>query len=76
MYKTLVRALVRHGFARINAGDPGFLLRMAAPDAVLCFPGDNSWARMFRPVVKGRDPHGTHVGIDEPPVPGLRRSVC
>ena len=29
------------------------------------FPGDNSWAAMFRPVVKGRARHATHRGIDE-----------
>jgi ketosteroid isomerase-like protein len=65
MYKSTVRALVRHGFAKMNAGDPSFLLRLAAPDVVLCFPGDNSWSQMFRPVDKGRHPHETHIGIDE-----------
>ena len=65
MYKTAVRALVRHGLARLNHGDPAFLLRLAAPDAEISFPGDNSWAAMHRPVVKGRHRHGTHRGIDE-----------
>ena len=38
---------------------------MAGPDAELAFPGDNSWASMFRPVVKGRDCHVTHRGVEE-----------
>lgn len=65
MYKATVRRLVRHGISRLNAGDPSFLLRRAAPDAELRFPGDNSWAAMFRPVEKGAAPHATHRGIDE-----------
>ena len=65
MYKATVRALVRHGIGRLNAGDPEFVLRLAAPDAELCFPGDNSWATMFRPVVKGSAAHVTHRGPEE-----------
>ena len=65
MYKATVRALIRHGVRQLNAGDPSFLLRMAGPGAELAFPGDNSWAAMFRPVEKGRDVHVTHRGIDE-----------
>lgn len=65
MYKTAVRALVRHGISRLSAGDPEFLLRLASPDAEIAFPGDNSWSAMFRPVEKGRHRHATHRGIDE-----------
>ena len=65
MYKTAVRALVRHGIRRLNEGDPEFLLRLARPDAEIAFPGDNSWSSMHRPVVKGRRRHATHRGIDE-----------
>jgi ketosteroid isomerase-like protein len=65
MFRMTARALVRHGMARLNQGDPTFFLRMAAPEVTLRFPGDNSWARMFRPVEKGRAPHTTHRGIDE-----------
>jgi hypothetical protein len=65
MYKAAVRAVVRHGVRRLNAGDPTFLLRMAGPAAELAFPGANSWASMFRPVVKGREVHVTHRGSDE-----------
>ena len=65
MYKAAVRALVRHGITQLNHGNPNFLLRLAAPGAELCFPGDNSWASMRRPVEKGRHAHATHRGIDE-----------
>jgi hypothetical protein len=65
MYKAAVRALVRHGIRRLNAGDPSFILRLAGANPELAFPGDNSWAAMFRPVVKGRECHVTHRGIDE-----------
>jgi len=65
MYKASVRALVRHGIRRLNAGDPSFLLRLCGPAPELAFPGDNSWAAMFRPVVKGRECHVTHRGVDE-----------
>lgn len=65
MYNATVRALVRHGIRRLNEGDPRFLLRLAASDAEIAFPGTNSWASMFRPVRQGREPHATHCGIDE-----------
>jgi ketosteroid isomerase-like protein len=65
MIKALVRALTRRGIDRLNAGDPELLLRLARPDAVLAFPGANSWAAMFRPVEKGRVIHPTHRGVDE-----------
>jgi ketosteroid isomerase-like protein len=65
MYKATVRTLVRRGIARLNEGDPSFILRMASPNAELAFPGDNSWSTMFRPVVKGRAPHVTHQGLAE-----------
>lgn len=65
MYKTIVRALVRHGLKQLNAGDGSFLLKLAHPEATLAFPGANSFATMFRPVVKSLDAHVTHQGIDE-----------
>ena len=65
MYKTAVRALVRTGISRLNVGDPSFILRLASPGAELAFPGDNSWAAMFRPVEKGSDRHVTHRGLEE-----------
>ncbi|HEX8804688.1 MAG TPA: nuclear transport factor 2 family protein [Acidimicrobiales bacterium] len=65
MYKAAVRALVRRQLRQLNAGDYGPILQMAAPDAELAFPGDNSWARQFRPQDKGRAQHTTHRGHDE-----------
>jgi ketosteroid isomerase-like protein len=65
MYKATVRKLVRDGIERLNAGDPTVLLRMASPDIEFAFPGDNSWAAMFRPVTKGRGAHVTHRGPEE-----------
>jgi ketosteroid isomerase-like protein len=65
MYKAIIRAMVRRNVDRLNAGDASPMLKMAASDVVIRFPGDNSWARMFRPVVKSRNPHATHRGIDE-----------
>ena len=65
MYKTAVRTLVRHGIRRLGEGDPSFLLRLAAPDAEIAFPGESSWSTMFRPVVRGRHRHVTHRGIEE-----------
>ena len=65
MYKWAVRTVVRHGITRLNDGDPSFLLRLAHPEVEFTFPGDNSWSSMHRPVVRGREPHVTHRGVDE-----------
>ena len=65
MYKAAVRALLRHSIRKLNEGDYSLTLRMAHPDFELVFPGENSWATMFRPTAAGRDPHVTHRGIDE-----------
>ncbi|MFA9564327.1 MAG: nuclear transport factor 2 family protein [Acidimicrobiales bacterium] len=65
MYKAAVRKLVRHGIDRLNAGDPEFLLRLAAPDIELMFAGDNSWSSMHRPIQKRRTAFVTHRGADE-----------
>ena len=65
MYKRLVRMMIRRSIDQLNKGEYAPLLRVAAPDAVLCFPGDNSWARQFRPVEKGRTAFATHRGHAE-----------
>ena len=65
VYAAIVRRLIRRSIDKLNAGDPADLLAMATPDVVLRFPGDNRTARMFRPVVKGRQPHDTHRGVEE-----------
>ena len=65
MYKAAVRALMRHSVKRLNAGDYSLMLKMAHPEFELAFPGENSWATMFRPQVRGREPHVTHRGLEE-----------
>ena len=65
MYKATIRALVRHSIGRLGAGDPSMLLRLAGPETELCFPGENTWATMFRPTAPGRQAHVTHRGVDE-----------
>ena len=65
MYKAMVRALMRHSVERLNDGDYSLMLKLASPDFELAFPGDNSWATMFRQANPGRARHVTHRGIDE-----------
>ncbi len=65
MYKATIRALMRVAVNRLNNGDVELFFKLAHPDAVIRFPGDNSWSAMFRPVAKGRTPHSTQVGIEE-----------
>jgi ketosteroid isomerase-like protein len=65
MYKALVRARVRRGIQRLNEGNAEFVLGLAVPDVELAFPGDNSWAAMYRPVKKSRERHVTHRGVAE-----------
>ena len=65
MYKASIRALLRHSIDRLNRGDSSLMLKMASADFELAFPGDNSWATMFRPQQLGRERHVTHRGIDE-----------
>jgi ketosteroid isomerase-like protein len=49
-YPAAVRAVLRRNVTALMAGDPGPLLAMYAPDAVLHFPGEHSWG----PVYDGR----------------------
>jgi ketosteroid isomerase-like protein len=66
MYKAVVRALVRRNVRLLNEGNYQPLFKMAAPDAELAFPGDNSWSRELRPVRQDtRAQHTTHRGLDE-----------
>jgi ketosteroid isomerase-like protein len=65
MYKASIRALLRYSISKLNRGDYSLLLKMARPDFELAFPGENSWATMFRPQQCGRARHATHRGIDE-----------
>ena len=65
MYKASIRALLRHSINKLNSGDYSLMLKMASPDFELAFPGENSWATMFRPQQLGRGRHVTHRGVDE-----------
>ena len=65
VYKTAIRALLRHSIKKLNAGDYSLLLKLAHPDFELAFPGNNSWATMFVPHVSGRERHVTHRGIEQ-----------
>ncbi|NNC74793.1 MAG: nuclear transport factor 2 family protein [Acidimicrobiia bacterium] len=65
MYKASIRAMMRHSIRKLNPGDYRLMLKMAHPDFELAFPGQNSWATMFRPQNAGRHPYATHRGISE-----------
>lgn len=65
MYKTSIRALLRHSINKLNRGDYSLMLKMVGPHFELAFPGENSWATMFRPQQRGRGCHVTHRGINE-----------
>jgi ketosteroid isomerase-like protein len=65
VYKAAVRAMIRRSIRHLNEGDYRPALAVYAPDATLTFPGDNSWASMFRPPETGREPRPTHRGRGE-----------
>lgn len=65
MYKASIRAMMRYSINKLNGGDYSLMLRLARPDFELAFPGQNSWATMFRSQVLGRERHVTHRGIEE-----------
>jgi ketosteroid isomerase-like protein len=65
VYKATVRARVRRGIQKLNDGDAEFILGLATTDLELAFPGDNTWAAMYRPVEKSRERHVSHRGIEE-----------
>lgn len=65
MYKAATRRLMRHSIDRLNSGDASLLLKLAHEDAIIAFPGHNSWATMFRAVEKTRAQHATHRGLEE-----------
>ena len=65
MYKASIRAMMRYSVKKLNEGDYSMMLKMAHPDFELAFPGNNSWATMFRPQQSGRHRHVTHRGIGE-----------
>jgi ketosteroid isomerase-like protein len=65
MYKASIRAVMRYSIKKLNQGDYRLMLKMAHPDFELAFPGQNSWATMFRPQHSGRHRHVTHRGVAE-----------
>ena len=65
MYKASIRALMRHSVDKLNGGDYSLMLKMVSPDFELAFPGENTWATMFRPQELGRQRHVTHRGVEE-----------
>lgn len=62
MYKAAARWMIRRTISSVNDGDLRLALAMFADDAVLSFPGDNTWANQHRPTKLGRDAFGTHRG--------------
>jgi len=65
MFSFVIRPLIRRQIAQLNAGDHEPLLKMAAPDAELRFPGDNSWSRVYREPGTGAAFAATHRGTAE-----------
>ena len=48
MLSFVIKPMIRRHIDQLNAGNYEPLLKMAATDAELRFPGDNSWSRTFR----------------------------
>src|SRR4051812_40696175 len=65
MLSFVIRPLIRRQIAQLNAGNYEPLLKMAAPDAELRFPGVNSWSRVFRSPGTGTAYSSTHRGTAE-----------
>jgi ketosteroid isomerase-like protein len=51
MFSWLAKRVLDRAYARLNAGDPGMLLRLDARDVHFRFPGESSWTADIR----GRD---------------------
>ncbi|MGA8745393.1 MAG: nuclear transport factor 2 family protein [Solirubrobacterales bacterium] len=43
MFSWLAKRILSHAYDRLNAGDPGPLLRLDAKDVHFRFPGESSW---------------------------------
>jgi hypothetical protein len=57
--------MLRRNIRQLNAGNDKPVLKMFAKDAVLTFPGNNSFSTANRPVQPGRAASPTHQGIAE-----------
>jgi ketosteroid isomerase-like protein len=44
MFSWLAKRTLDHAYSRLNAGDPGPLLRLEARDVHFRFPGESSWS--------------------------------
>jgi ketosteroid isomerase-like protein len=44
MFSWLAKRILDHGYRRLNAGDPSFILRLDAEDVRFRFPGESSWS--------------------------------
>ena len=60
MYKATARAMIRRNIEKLNHGQYRSALAMFTEDAVLTFPGDNSWSRLCRTPSPGRSASPTH----------------
>jgi len=65
MYKAVARAMIRRNIEKMNHGHYRPALAMFTEDAVLTFPGDNSWSRLCRTPNPGRAASPTHRGRGE-----------
>ncbi len=65
MYKATVRALVKWSLRQLNDGNVDALMKLAAPDVELLFPGNNYLSNMYRVPEPGRVPFVTHNGVAE-----------
>jgi ketosteroid isomerase-like protein len=48
MFSWLARRVLDHAYGRLNAGDPGAILRLDANDVHFQFPGESSWTADIR----------------------------
>lgn len=65
VYKAMVRALIRKDISHLVDGDPGPAAARYAADAVLTFPGQNSWAMQHRDTAGLGERFPTHRGKPE-----------
>ena len=65
MYKATVRWMIRRNIRALDEGRYGPALAMFTDDAVLRFPGVNTWSSQFREPQLSREPFVTHRGRDE-----------
>jgi ketosteroid isomerase-like protein len=48
MFSWLAKRMLDHAYSRLNAGDPGLLLRLDAQEVHFRFPGESSWSADVR----------------------------